>query len=319
MARTTAGASRRERLASAAARPATATSNASARPAPPQAGPTAPVLVAGATGTLGQAFARICALRGIACRILTRAELDIADPASIDRALDTLGPWALVNAAGYVRVDEAEHDIERCFRENTVGPQRLARACARDGVAFVNFSSDLVFDGAQRSPYVEDDAIAPLSVYGRSKAEAERRVLDAHPQAMVVRTSAFFSPWDSHNFVTNALRVLRAGRPFAAADDLTVSPTYVPDLVHACLDLLIDRETGIWHVTNGGAITWAEFALRAARLAAVDASRLEPRGFDALGLRAPRPSYSALDTQRGNAMPTLDDALRRCIETQPSA
>lgn len=292
---------------------------APARPRPPQAGQIAPLLVTGATGTLGRAFARICAQRGIACRVLTRAELDIADPASIDRALDTLGPWALVNAAGYVRVDEAELDVERCFRENTVGPQRLARACARDGVALVNFSTDFVFDGAQRSPYVEDDAIAPLNVYGRSKAEAEHRVLDAHPRAMVVRTSSFFGPWDAHNFVTIALRALRAGEHFAAADDLTVSPTYVPDLVHACLDLLIDREAGVWHVTNGGAITWAELALRAARLAAIDASRLEPRGFDALGLRAPRPSYSALDTRRGMLMPTLDDALRRWIAAQPNA
>jgi dTDP-4-dehydrorhamnose reductase len=93
--------------------------------------------------------------------------------------------------------------------------------------------------------------VAPLNAYGRSKAEAERRVLDSDPQALVVRTSAFFGPWDEHNFVTQALAALGEGRPFAAAGDMTVSPTYVPDLVNACLDLLIDKECGIWHLTNG--------------------------------------------------------------------
>ena len=108
----------------------------------------------------------------------------------------------------------------------------------------MTFSSDLVFDGAQSSPYVENDAVSPLNVYGRSKARSEALVLDRYPDALVVRTSAFFSPWDEHNFVTSALRALRAGQSFPAAQDMTVSPTYVPDLVDACLDLLIDRESG---------------------------------------------------------------------------
>jgi len=218
-----------------------------------------------------------------------------------------------VNAAGYVRVDDAEHDAERCFRENTLGPHVLARLCARHGVALVNFSSDLVFDGERDSPYVEGDAIAPLNVYGRSKARAEGLVLDAHPQALVVRTSSFFGPWDAHNFVTLALGALSAGRRFAAASDLTVSPTYVPDLVQACLDLLIDREAGVWHLTNGHPISWTDLALRAARVADVDTAALRPTRCEDLGLRAPRPRYSALHSRRGVLMPTLDDALQRWL------
>jgi dTDP-4-dehydrorhamnose reductase len=270
-----------------------------------------PVLVTGASGTLGRAFARLCGQRGLACRVLGRADLDIADDASVERALAAWQPWAVVNAAGYVRVDDAELDAQRCFRENTLGPQVLAAHCARLGIELVGFSSDLVFDGAQDVPYVEHDPMAPLSVYGRSKAQAESLMLDAHPGSLVVRTSSFFGPWDPHNFVTLALGALGAGRPFAAASDIIVSPTYVPDLVHACLDLLIDRERGVWHLTNGQALSWSELALRAARVAGVDPSGLRPRRADDLGLRAPRPRYSALDSLRGTMMPSLDDALRR--------
>lgn len=283
------------------------------RPLARDPGDVRPLLVTGATGTLGRAFARLCAQRGLPCRVVTRHEADIADAASIERVLDAIRPWAMVNAAGYVRVDDAEHDVERCFRENTVGPHVLATVCARHGLPLVSFSSDLVFDGARRDPYDEGHPTAPLSVYGRSKAEAEARVLDAHPEAMVVRTSSFFGPWDEHNFVTLALRTLREGRPFAAADDMVVSPTYVPDLVHACLDLLIDGESGLWHLTNGHAVSWVELARRAAELAEVDASRLEPRRAGELDLRAPRPAYSALHSRRGAMMPSLDDALRRWV------
>ena len=125
------------------------------------------------------------------------------------------------------------------------GPAALADACARRGVPLLTFSSDLVFGGDRDVPFVESDPLRPLNVYGRSKAEAEARVLEALPSALVVRTSAFFGPWDEHNFVTIALRELAAGRPFVAAEDAVISPTYVPDLVNASLDLLIDGERGL--------------------------------------------------------------------------
>ncbi|MCA1613142.1 MAG: sugar nucleotide-binding protein [Acidobacteria bacterium] len=269
------------------------------------------ILITGATGTLGRAFAHACHERALPYRLLTRAELDIADAASVEAALAGFGPWALVNAAGYVRVDDAEREPDLCLRENSDGPATLASRCAARGVALVTFSSDLVFDGASGKPYVEGDATAPLGVYGRSKAEAERRVLAAHPSALVVRTSAFFGPRDDYNFVTVALRALAAGERFAAADDATVSPTYVPDLVNATLDLLIDGEGGIWHLANQGALSWAELARRAAELAGLDANLIEARATNSLGLAAARPPYAALASERGTLLPPLDDALAR--------
>jgi dTDP-4-dehydrorhamnose reductase len=240
--------------------------------------------------------------------------MDIADPASVEQALERFKPWAMINACGYVRVDDAEHDAERCFRENTLGPAILAEACARHGVHLTTFSSDLVFDGSQDRPYVETDAVAPLNVYGKSKAEAEVSVLDKHPGSLVVRTSSFFGPWDKYNFVTQALDAFESGAPFTAASDITVSPTYVPDLVHACLDLAIDRESGVWHLTNGHAVTWADLALRAAERAGVDPSRLEARPCSTLDYAAPRPRYSAMHSERAILLPPLDDALDRYLE-----
>jgi dTDP-4-dehydrorhamnose reductase len=272
-----------------------------------------PVLIAGATGTLGSAFARTCERRNIAYHVLTRQEMDITDAASVEAAIARFKPWAIINAGGYVRVDDAERERDRCMRENTLGPNILALACMRHALRFMAFSSDLVFDGGANRPYVESDPVAPLGVYGRSKAEAERRVLQADPQALVVRTSAFFGPWDAHNFVTQALNALDAGLPFAAASDLVVSPTYVPDLVNACLDLLIDRECGVWHLTNGEAVSWAELARRACSIAGVDMRSLQALPAARLDYAAKRPANSALQSERAMLLPPLDGALERLV------
>jgi dTDP-4-dehydrorhamnose reductase len=277
-----------------------------------------PILVTGARGTLGSAFVRLCRERGLACIGSTRDQLDIADERSVAHFLDELSPWAVVNAAGYVRVDDAEREPEAAHRENVIGAETLARACAARGIPYVVFSSDLVFGGAGRTnrPYVETDAVSPRGVYAATKAEAEARVLAAHDGSLVVRTAAFLGPWDDWNFATLALRAMTSGVPFDAAGDLVVSPTYVPDLVHAVLDLLIDGEHGIWHLANRGAVTWAELARRAACMAGLDGSLVRERSHHELGLVAPRPAFAALDSARASLMPPLDDALGRYVRTR---
>jgi dTDP-4-dehydrorhamnose reductase len=189
------------------------------------------------------------------------------------------------------------------MRANTDGAEILARACAELGIPLVTFSTDLVFDGRLGRPYVESDAPAPATVYGLSKREAERRVLAAHDRALVVRTSAFFGPWDRENFVWHALRSLAAGEAFEARRDV-VSPTYVPDLAHAVLDLLVDGEGGLWHVANPGAIAWSALAREAARLGGYDLGLIRETG-DAPALD------TALTSERGVLLPPLESALDR--------
>ena len=277
--------------------------------------PVQPILISGATGTLGSAFARICEERNLAFKVLTRQEMDIADPASVEAAVRRHRPWAIINAGGYVRVHDAEQESHRCLRENAHGPVVLANACARHAIRLLSFSSDLVFDGSKGAAYVESDPVAPLNVYGQSKAEAERRVLAVNPDVLMVRTSAFFGPWDRHNFVTLALQALQEGRPFTAASDLVVSPTYVPDLVQTCLDLLIDGERGIWHLSNGEPVSWAELARRVCTLAGLDEALIDAQPGTALEGHAPQPRYSALASERGTLLPTLDDALQRYLKS----
>ena len=270
-----------------------------------------PLLVTGCRGTLGRAFVEACAARGLEVVALSRQELDITSPESVRTAVQAWRPWAIVNAAGYVKVDQAEGEASACRRANAVGPAILAAICRRERIQLLAFSSDLVFDGASSRPYLEGDVVSPQNVYGRTKAEAERRVLALDPAALVIRTGAFFGPWDAHNFLTVALRTLRDGQRFRAASDLTVSPTYLPDLVNASLDLLIDGARGIWHLANAGACTWAEFATAAACAAAVDETLIEPCDSSALGMAAHRPRYSVLGTERGLLLPPLDQAIAR--------
>lgn len=277
-----------------------------------------PLLLTGSNGTLGRAFRLICAIRGIATISLSRVELDITDADAIAAALRRYEPWAVVNAAGYVRVDAAETNTKRCYQENTLGPTLLAHACAARQVPLLTFSSDLVFDGKQRRAYLEHDLARPLNVYGHSKLQAEQAVLAYHTKALVVRSSAFFGAWDEHNFVHHALTAVRQGQPFAAAADVVVSPTYLPDLVNTALDLLLDEERGIWHLANEGTCTWAELARLAVEAAGLDSGGVVARPAASFGWAATRPGFSALGSQQGTLLPSLESGLRRYLaDEQP--
>jgi dTDP-4-dehydrorhamnose reductase len=220
----------------------------------------------------------------------------------------------VVNTAGYVRVDDAEHDRERCLRENTIGPAILAHSCTKRGIHLTTFSSDLVFDGQVRRPYEETDECKPLNYYGESKAAAEDLVLNIYPDALVVRTSAFFGPWDKFNFVTQTLNALRSGKTVKAAKDCLISPTYVPDLVNVALDLIIDAEKGVWHLSNEGSVSWAELAQWAAVLAGLKTAAVIECKTKDLNLTALRPSYSVLGSRRGMLLRKLEGALHAFIE-----
>jgi dTDP-4-dehydrorhamnose reductase len=270
-----------------------------------------PLVIAGAGGNLGQALGRICEQRGLEYLLLKRADLDICCDVKVATMLDALRPWAVINAAGYVRVDEAERERARCLRENYSGPAQLALACAARGVRLLTFSSDLVFDGLSASPYVEGSAVAPLNTYGESKALAEQAVLQGNPEALVIRTSSFFGPWHASDFLPSALRALNCRQRFEAIDDVVVSHTYVPDLADACIDLLIDGERGLWHLANQGPLTWLELARLGAELAGIDTSGLVGKPCKDFGLPARRPAFSVLATERGLTLPSLDDALHR--------
>jgi dTDP-4-dehydrorhamnose reductase len=266
-----------------------------------------PLLIVGATGTLGQAFVRIAAQRGLAFRSTSRTELDIRDPSSIATTIERVRPWAVINAAGFVRVEDAERETVACMAANAAGAANLARACRESGIPLLTFSSDLVFDGLLGRPYLESDLANPVGIYGQSKFMAERLISVAKAEALVIRTSAFFGPWDRYNFAWSVLNALRRSEPVSASANSFVSPTFVPDLCHAALDLLIDGETGLWHLANQGSLSWFAFARAIALGANLDG--------DLIFARESGPARNtALASMRGNMLrpfePALADFLR---------
>jgi dTDP-4-dehydrorhamnose reductase len=286
------------------------------QPAPPLRSPAfrtgrpRSMLIAGA-GSLGRAFARVCEARGLPGRLLDRRAFDIADPVSVRAGLALHRPWAVINTAGFTHVDQAEAAAERCRRENVEGAAILARACGERSIAFVSFSSDLVFDGEKGRPYVEEDVTCPINVYGASKADAEQAIAAVNGRALIIRSGALFGPWEERDFVAAALDALRSNSCFSAASDVVVSPTFVPDLTNATLDLLIDEESGIWHLANTGALSWMDFARELAVQGGLNPA--DVRGVPArdIGWKAPRPSYTVLGSLRSALMPTLDAAIGR--------
>ena len=269
-----------------------------------------PLLICGATGTLGRAFARACAMRGIRHLLTGRDTLDLEDVEAIPATLDRIRPWGVINAAGWVRVDEAEAAEADCHRVNATGAVALATACAKREIGCVNFSSDLVFDGLKRDAYLESDHSRPLNAYGRSKVAMEAGCATL-PGSLIVRTAAFFSPHDPHNFASAVKRELSRGHAFAAAQDHVVTPTFVPALVDAALDLLIDRADGIWHLAGSEALDWAEFARRIARACNLDPGLVTPVAGTDLGWLARRPVYAALGSEHGSLPQSLDDQISR--------
>jgi dTDP-4-dehydrorhamnose reductase len=187
----------------------------------------------------------------------------------------------------------------------------MAEICNSKGIRFVTFSTDLVFDGSKQEPYLESDKARSLNVYGESKAVGEQGVRKVNSDALVIRSSGFFGPWDKYNFVYDVLTRLKQNGEVIAAGNVIVSPTYVPDLVNNSLDLLLDEETGIWHVSNTGTFSWYELAQQVACRGGLSCSGIIEKPAEEMQWKAQRPLYSVLRSAKGISLPAFDNALER--------
>jgi dTDP-4-dehydrorhamnose reductase len=257
------------------------------------------VLVTGAGGQLGRALAEAVAREQVLA--LTRAEWDVTGPPPPGLpALDLV-----LHAAAWTDVDGAEADPQEASAVNVGGTRHAAEL----GAPLVYFSSDYVFDGAKRTPYVESDGPNPLSAYGRSKLLGEAAAGD---EAWIVRTSWLFGP-TGHNFVRTMLRLGSERDEVAVVDDQRGAPTYVGHLAGAVREL-VQLPRGLWHVAAGGDCTWAEFA-RAVFEDAGIACRVRPIATSDLARPAPRPAYSVLRSERPEAprLPHWREGLQECL------
>lgn len=270
-----------------------------------------PLVILGPGGAMRQTLAKACEARGISHHLFNRAQHESDLRKRVKELLVRLRPWAVINVAGYSCIDNAELDRERCYHENTEVPMVVAEECAERGVRLVTFSSELVFSGDSARPYVESDQPRPLNYYGSTKTEAEARVSHVLPSALIVRPGWLFGPWNEDDLFTASLRSLRAGETVLAAADNLISPTYIPDLVNATLDLLIDGEQGVWHLANDGAMSSADLVQRASDLCNVSCETLHRCSAEEMRSRARRPKFTVLGSERGWIMPKLEDALLR--------
>jgi dTDP-4-dehydrorhamnose reductase len=180
----------------------------------------------------------------------------------------------------------------------------------------MTYSSDLVFDGNKQSPYVEMDSVKSLNVYGESKVKGEKAVQKICADALIIRTSSFFGPWDQYNFVYHVMNSLENQCTMSVANNIMISPTYVPDLVNRSLDLFIDEEKGIWHICNDGKLTWYDLAAMVADRMKTNTKNLVATPAEEMNWKAKRPLYSVLESERGGKLPSVDNALERYFQEQ---
>jgi dTDP-4-dehydrorhamnose reductase len=277
------------------------------------------VLVSGASGMLGTSLQTVLAARGGVVAAPLEAEFDITDAdvvASVVGAFARVNPGALlVNAAAYTNVERAEDDIETAYRVNELGARLLAEAARDAGLGFVHVSTDFVFDGAKSGAYAETDATNPLSVYGASKLAGERAVVDAYPEALIVRTAWVFGP-AGENFPVKILRAARTHPSLKVVTDERGSPTYTIDLATGLLALSDAGASGLFHLTGAGSCSRYELAVECLRLAGLEVP-VEPVRSVTFPTRVERPANSVLDCTKaadlGIRMPEWRDALARFV------
>jgi dTDP-4-dehydrorhamnose reductase len=221
------------------------------------------ILLVGAGGQLGTELRLLAAEQGVALTALPRGELDISDPGSLSATIDRLRPDAVINAAAWTRVDAAETEAEAAFLANAEGPRNLARATAAAGIPLVHVSTDYVFDGSKQGAYTEADPIAPLGVYGRSKAEGEEAVRAGNPAHAIIRTSWVYGV-HGNNIVKTVLRLARERDELRFVADQRGCPTATDDLARAVLAAALQLaagqgEPGTFHFAGQGATTWHGF------------------------------------------------------------
>jgi dTDP-4-dehydrorhamnose reductase len=266
------------------------------------------LLVTGAAGMLGLDVLRAGDRAGHELIGMPRSELDIADPAAVHEAFERTTPDAALNCAAWTDVDGAESHREQAHAVNADGAGNVARAAARAGVALVHVSTDYVFDGSacvDRSgaprPYVESDPTGPRSVYGESKLEGERQVLAASPRHTVVRSSWLFG-LGGRNFAETMLSLAGDRESVRVVSDQVGCPTWTGHLAPALLGLIERDLAGLVHLAGGGRVAWSDFAVEIFRQAEL-ACRVEQATSAEMARPAPRPPWSALESEREDVLP----------------
>lgn len=252
------------------------------------------VLITGGHGMLGRDLVDVATRAGYEVVALGRDRLDITDLESCRAAVQD-GFDVVANAAAYTAVDAAETDEGQATLVNAIGAENLARACAETGARLVQYSTDYVFAGDAPGPYPEDAPLAPVSAYGRSKAEGERRARAAHPEGTIVLRTAWLYGEHGPNFVRTMMRLYREHGTLTVVDDQHGQPTWTRDLAEQTVRMLdTGARSGTLHGTNAGATTWHGFARAIVENLGGDPDTVKPTDSAQFARPARRPANSVL-------------------------
>jgi dTDP-4-dehydrorhamnose reductase len=256
------------------------------------------LLLIGASGQLAQDLRQQLERSGDTVTPVTHEQLDIRDAARVREVVAQSRAEVIINTAAFHRVDDCEDQQELAFAVNETGVGNLAQAAESVGARLVQFSTDYVFDGKKRSPYVEQDQPGPLSVYAKSRLAGERAVERSCSRYLIVRTCGLYglagSRSKSGNFVETMLRLAAQGKKLNVVADQVCTPTSTTDLAQHLIPLVHAGAQGVFHMTNSGECSWFHFAQEIFRVSGVKA-QLAPTTTEAYGAKAGRPAYSVLD------------------------
>ena len=279
------------------------------------------ILITGANGQLGREMRKVLDSDIFVNAIYTDVEeLDITDAAAFDACIESNKVEYIVNCAAYTAVDAAENNVELCTKLNVEAPTLLAQAAHKHGAKLIHISTDYVFDGTSCRPYREDDKICPTSVYGSTKADGEKHILDVAPESIIIRTAWLYSP-HGKNFVKTMIELGRSRETLRVVSDQVGTPTNALDLA-SVIKTFIDCDEwhpGIYHFSNEGAISWYDFTMAIHRIAGITTCHVLPCMTEDYPTAATRPHYSVLDKSKikatlGIEIPYWEESLEQCIK-----
>ena len=260
------------------------------------------ILLIGASGQLAQDIQLALHQSGSKDELVpvTHAELDLRDRERVRATVRQARPDCVINTAAFHRVDLCEDEPENAFAVNEAGVRNVAEAAKKAGALLVQFSTDYVFDGATRKPYLESDRPNPQSVYAKSRLAGEKAVQDTGGEHLLIRTCGLYGVAGSQskagNFVETMLKLGAQKKPLRVVSDQVCTPTSTRELARRLLPLVRSDARGLFHMTNTGGCSWYEFAEEIFRLSKIEAE-LSPCTTAEFAAKAPRPAYSVLDNR----------------------
>ena len=273
------------------------------------------ILIIGASGMLGYDLIEEISNHNL---ILTNSKtLDITNKKEVMNSISKFKPDIVINAAAYTDVDGCEENEDLAFNVNGEGVKNLALACKKYDAALVHISTDYVFNGENDKPWVEDDPVGPVSVYGKSKLKGEEAIVENMEKYFIIRTAWLYG-YNGKNFPRTMLELAKTHDEITVVYDEVGSPTYTKDLAHAIAQLIESDYYGVYHITNSGSCSWCEFSRYIFEIAERDVKVIPVKASE-FNRPAPRPHYSVLENKKwkDNGFKPLRDykeAIKEYIE-----